>query len=498
MSEVINALSVFWIWSMQHLMLINILLSIMIIFFQRRDPQSTWTWLLALYAIPLFGILIYLLLGQDYRKSKMFRVKQADDQMKYPVLTQERLLQEYGKAEDEALTRDYGDLIMYNLRAGSSVLTIDNTVEIFTDGSRKFADLTAEIRRAKRFIHIQYYIIKNDFLFRGIAEELKKKAAEGVEVRVLCDGMGGRFMPAGYWNKLRKCGIKVGIFFPPTLGRINLRINYRNHRKIVVIDGEIGYVGGFNIGKEYVDQSRYFGHWRDTHLKIRGGAVASLEQRFALDWNYATHENLFKNKKYQNIPSVFPGRPEEAERRPIGIQIVTSGPDSSLERIRDNYIELFNKAKDHIYITTPYFIPDNATLSALIIAAKSGVDVRLMIPCKPDHPFVYWATTSWAGTLLQAGGKVFTYQDGFLHSKTVMVDGNAACVGTANMDIRSFKLNFEVNATIFDPFITGKLERQFTGDIERHCREILPEEYEERNLFMRFREQLSRLFSPLL
>lgn len=264
-------------------------------------------------------------------------------------------------------------------------------------------------------------------------------------------------------------------------------------------------MGGFNIGKEYVDRSPYFGHWRDTHLKLSGDSVDSLEFRFALDWHYATGENLFTDRKYfgKRLRLSPPAGtdavtvPELAEKA-LGIQIVTSGPDSSMEQIRDNYIELFNKARDHIYITTPYFIPDSAVLSALLIAAKCGVDVRLMIPCKPDHLFVYWATTSWAGTLLEAGGRVFIYRDGFLHAKSVTVDGKAASVGTANMDIRSFRLNFEVNATVYDPETTLRLERVFREDCEKHCREITHEDYLQRGWWMRFREQLSRLFSPLL
>jgi len=503
MTNVLSAAGEFWLWSMQHLLMINILLSILIIFFQRRDPQSTWTWLLALNAIPVFGVLLYLLLGQSFRKSKMFKVKEADDRLRYPVRTQERILEELGKYEDDAATRDYTDLIMYNLRAGSSILTVKNSIKIFTDGNEKFRDLMQEIRNAKHFIHIQYYIIKNDFLFDEISEELKKKVKEGVEVRILCDGMGGRFMPGRKWKELKKCGIRVGIFFPPTLGKINLRVNFRNHRKIVVIDGKIGYVGGFNIGKEYVDRSKRFGHWRDTHLKICGESVDSLEFRFALDWHYATQENLFTDQKYLEKTSrrinPLKGLPDyTGTERPLAVQIVTSGPDSSMERIRDNYLELFNKAKDHIYITTPYFIPDSAVLSALLIAVKSGVDVRLMIPCKPDHPFVYWATTSWAGTLLDAGGKIYTYQNGFIHAKSVMVDGHASCVGTANMDIRSFSLNFEVNATIYDPETTEELEQVFRDDMENHCREIMPDEYHKRSWYMRFLEQISRLFSPLL
>mgnify|MGYP000859234748 FL=1 len=290
--------------------------------------------------------------------------------------------------------------------------------------------------------------------------------------------------------------IKIGIFFPAALGKVNFRINYRNHRKIAVIDGKIGYVGGFNIGKEYVDGSKKFGHWRDTHLRIEGEAVNGLELRFGLDWNYATKEDIFDIDRYfkpLEEMNIVPKNGDDILR----MQIISSGPDSETKLIRDNYIEIINHAKDHVYIHTPYFIPDEAFMSALNIAARSGVDVRLMIPCMPDHPFVYSATLSWAGTLLEAGGKVYTYEKGFLHAKSVMADNRVSCVGTANMDIRSFELNFEVNAMIYDDKVTGELEDKFMRDIY-DSKEYTFEMYKNRSLVQRIKEQVSRLLSPLL
>lgn len=310
------------------------------------------------------------------------------------------------------------------------------------------------------------------------------------------DGMGGRFMSKKILDNLKSHGIKLGVFFPATLGRINFRINYRNHRKIAVIDGKIGYVGGFNIGKEYVDGSKKFGHWRDTHLRIVGEAVNGLELRFGLDWKYATREDIFLNDKYFTELDEMDFVPEEGDNI-LRMQIISSGPDSETKLIRDNYIEIINHAKNHVYIHTPYFIPDEAFISALNIAARSGVDVRLMIPCMPDHPFVYSATLSWAGTLLEAGGKVYTYEKGFLHAKSVMADGKVACVGTANMDIRSFELNFEVNAMIYDEDIAVELEDNFMRDIY-DSKEYTLSMYKNRSLIQRVKEQVSRLLSPLL
>lgn len=500
MTAILEAALTGWDWLIDNIIYVNLLLSVIIVFFQRRDPKAVWTWLLALYFIPGFGILLYLLFGQDFHKSKMFRIKNLEDKMRYSVESQEEMLRSFNHENlEDPLVRDYGDLIMYNLKTSGCVMTVYNELEIFTDGEAKFEDLRRSLRQARHFIHIQYYIIKNDELFDSIVPILIDRVRNGVEVRILYDGMGGRFMPQKRWEQLEKAGVKVGVFFPALLGRLNLRINYRNHRKIVVIGGNIGYVGGFNIGREYISRDPKFGYWRDTHLRITGDAVVSLQIRFALDWNYATHENLFTNMAYfepQDRADLVRAM-QTGEKRLLAIQIVASGPDTLDRQIRNNYLELFHKARKNIYIQTPYFVPDDAILSALKIAARSGVDVRLMIPCKPDHPFVYWATYSYAGDLLQAGARCYVYDNGFLHAKGVMVDGRVSCYGTANMDIRSFELNFEVNATIYDEEVTRELEEIFRNDLY-HCREITPEVYEKRSLLIRVKEQGSRLLSPLL
>ncbi len=495
MQQVFSVIAMVWGWLMDHLLYINLILSVVIVFFQRRDPKAVWTWLLVLYFVPIFGFLLYLMLCQDYHKSRMFRVKEVEDRLAHPVKEQERLIQGAMDQIAKSPWRDYEPLVLYNLETSGAVLTSDNSVEIFTDGEAKFSDLKEELRKAEKYIHIQYYIIKNDELFQSIIPILKERAAAGVEVRVLYDGMGGRFMPARVWKDLRSCGIRTAEFFPPILGRLQLRMNYRNHRKIVVIDGKAGYVGGFNIGREYISRDPKFGYWRDTHLKIRGSAVYSLQIRFALDWNYASKENLFRDGKYfgmgnADVRAVL-------DQRGVMMQIIASGPDAGNRQIRNNYIQLITRARRHIYIQTPYFIPDDAALSALKFAAESGVDVRLMIPCKPDHPFVYWATYSYMGDLLTAGAKCYTYENGFLHAKGVMVDGMVSCVGTANMDIRSFELNFEVNATIYDEGVTKRLEDKFREDLKL-CREVTRADYAQRKLWIRFKEQSCRLLSPLL
>ncbi|HBA70465.1 MAG TPA: cardiolipin synthase [Lachnospiraceae bacterium] len=473
-----------------HLIFINFILAVIIIFFQRKNPQSVWTWLLLLYFIPILGFVFYLFLGTDMHKQKMFRTKEIEDHLNKAIRRQEYSLRSRELEREAPSIAGYADLVMYNLDVAGAVLTDDNDIGIFTDGNEKFDALLEDMRQAEKYIHIQYYIIKNDVLFGRIKEVLFQKAAEGVEVRILYDGMGCRSVRKECWKTLNSKGVKTSEFFPAALRRLHLRINYRNHRKIVVIDGKTGYVGGFNIGKEYIGMDEKFGHWRDTHLRIMGSAVASLELRFALDWNYASKENLFMTDKYAVREPFVSGQR-------CDVQIVSSGPDSRHCTIRDNYLRLIGKAEKSIYIQTPYFIPDEAILAALMIAVRSGIEVNVMIPCKPDHPFVYWATYSYIGDLVMEGAKCYTYEEGFLHAKGMVVDDKVLCYGTANMDIRSFALNFEVNAVIYNEEKALEMRQIFDEDL-KHSRQITKNIYVGRSLLIKFKEQVCRLLSPLL
>ncbi len=479
-----------WGFMSGHLMLWNMLFAIIIIFFERKEPRSVWAWLLLLFFIPIVGFLFYLLLGTDMHKRKMFRLKEVEDRLNEEVRGQEHRLQSRRSEDRDGEIDRYRDLIMYNLESSGAVLSEDNDITIYTDGNAKFDALIQDMRQARRFIHMEYYIIKNDVLFQRIVEVLKEKAAEGVEVRILFDSMGCRTVKNKLWKQLGAWGIQTAEFFPALLGRLQLRINYRNHRKIVVIDNRVGYVGGFNVGKEYLGLDERFGYWRDTHLRVLGGAVFGLQLRFILDWNYAAGQNLFAAGKYLE------------EKHTVGgngckVQIISSGPDNTQKQIRDNYLRLIHKARRRISIQTPYFIPDESVMSALLIAVRSGVDVRVMIPCKPDHPFVYWATYSYMGDLVMAGANCYTYDNGFLHSKGLVVDDEVLCFGTANMDIRSFSLNFEVNAVVYDESKAREMSELFDRDLE-HCTRVTREAYASRCLKVRFKEQVCRLLSPLL
>ncbi len=475
---------------MDNLVIINLLLSMIIIFFQRRNPQTVWTWLLLLYFIPILGFVLYLLIGQDFHKSRMFKAKEIEGELKYAVRRQEEnIYRKRLRLANPELGR-FKDLILYNLEAGQSVLTDNNDVRIYTDGKEKFHALLQEIEQAKCYIHIQYYIIQRDELWRELEQALVRKVKQGVEVRVLFDSMGCRSMRNKDWDRMERAGIHVAEFFPALFGPLQFRINYRNHRKIVVIDGRVGFVGGFNVGREYLGLDSKFGYWRDTHLCIEGAAVTSLAVRFVLDWNYAAKENLFLEDKLFEIPKYVRNGHDP-------IQIISSGPDSQIKTIHDNYLRLIHSAKHHVYIQTPYFIPDDSILDALKIASRSGIDVRIMVPCKPDHPFVYWATYSYLGDMVAAGAKCYVYDNGFLHAKTLSADGMVACVGTANMDFRSFGLNFEVNAVIYSERTVQRLERAFENDMTRSTH-VTRKVYDQRGLLIKTKEQFSRLLSPLL
>lgn len=473
-----------------HLVFFNIIFAVIIVFFQRRDPKTVWTWLLVLYFIPILGFIFYLLIGTDMHKRKMFKIKEIEDKLNEAIRQQEHQLKIKELQANAPDIDGFSDLVMFNLDTMGSVLSNANDIDIYVDGNEKFDALIEDIKSAKEFIHIQYYIIKNDVLFNRIKDVLLEKVQEGVEVRILFDAMGCRSVRHSVWKNLNKQGIITAEFFPALFRRLHLRVNYRNHRKIVVIDNKVAYVGGFNIGKEYIGLDPKFGYWRDTHLRIVGEAIMGLELRFLLDWNYAAKENLFANQKYMKGM-------EAAQRDWCDIQIIYSGPDTTLQHIRDNYVTLINKAKEKIYIQTPYFIPDEAMLTALKIAIYSGVEVNLMIPCKPDHPFVYWATFYYMGEMIMAGANCYTYNNGFLHAKGIIIDDKVFCYGTANMDIRSFALNFEVNAVVYDTTKTKEMIAYFQEDMKVSTL-ITKDMYARRPLFIRLKEQISRLLSPLL
>lgn len=467
------------------IVVLNIIFSFFLIFIERKDPTTTWAWLLILLVLPGIGFMVYLIFGQNLSRQKIFKEKIIDDEKRRKSLTDQEkiaLLKHSGGNK-------FSDIQKMNFNNSGAKYTINNSVDVYTNGEDKFKQLIEDIKSAKNYIHVEYYIFKNDFLGKKIIDELTKKAKEGLEVRLLVDAMGSRMLTKKTLNQYIQAGGKFSLFFPGILPHVNTRINYRNHRKIVIIDGIYGYVGGFNVGKEYINQDPEFGFWRDTHIRIKGDAVDDLNERFLLDWCYASNEIITNYDKY-----IYEDKNDSGD---VCMQIVTSGPDHKEEYIKNAYIKIINNAKKNVYLETPYFVPDAPVLEALRISALSGVDVRIIIPGKADHFFMKWAASSYIGELLEAGVKVYSYKNGFIHAKTIVSDSGVMSIGTANMDIRSFKLNFEVNAFIYDDRIAIDGENQFRKDME-FSEEITKEIYNNRRLLLRIEESLIRLLSPIL
>ncbi|WP_302652666.1 cardiolipin synthase [uncultured Clostridium sp.] len=466
------------------LMLVNMISVFSLIFIERKDPTTTWAWLLILLLIPGVGFIVYLLLGQNLSRQKIFREKKIIDKTRAAGLEE---MQEIHGIKME-LQDEYSDLILMNYNQCGSIYTTGNEVKTYISGEKKFHDLIKDIRSAKSFIHIEYYIFRFDDLGKAIIDELKSKVDEDVEVRLLVDGMGSKNLKQKEIRYIKSLGIKFSIFFPGAFPRINTRINYRNHRKIVVIDGEIGYVGGFNVGNEYVNRGHQFKFWRDTHLKVKGQAVNELNKRFILDWDYASNEN------FDNIIKYFP-KPKEYGR--VGMQIVSSGPDHMDEYIKIAYMKIINNARKYVYIQTPYLVPDEPILEALRISALSGVDVRIIVPDKPDHFFMEWVLSANIANLIDYGVKIYRYNNGFIHSKTIVSDDIVSSIGTANMDNRSFRLNFEVNAFIYDGVVAKEQSKIFLND-QKFSTFVTKEAYEKRSRVLRIKESLIKLVSPIL
>lgn len=468
---------------------LNVLFAVTIVFFERKNPSTTLAWLSILFFLPLLGFVLYLFLGHNYHRERLFKAKAEDDARVQGLIA----AQIKSLAEGEIAFRDprlgaYLGMVLMLMRNNWAFLTASNRVTVYTDGEEKFAALLDAIAGARDFVHIEYYIIRDDALGRRVVGALTEKARQGVEVRLLVDGLGCARLPRDFFDAFVGAGGRLARFFPSVVPYLNPRMNYRNHRKIAVIDGRVGFVGGFNIGDEYLGKDSRFGYWRDTALKIEGYAVAGLQGRFFLDWNFASGPELSYSPRY------FPEMVPVGE---ISIQVVSSGPDARWNQVKEAYLKLINSAQRSVYLQTPYFVPDGSVADALRIAALSGVDVRVMIPCKPDHPFVYWASYSFIGELLEAGVRAYTYDRGFIHAKTIVVDGIAASVGSANWDERSFRLNFETNAFVYDPAVAGRLHEIFLADI-RDCSELTPAVYAARGRVIKVKESVSRLFSPLL
>lgn len=479
-------------WVIVAIILINEIAAIYTVFREKRDIAATWAWLLVLTLIPVIGFIIYAFLGRKLPHRRLnlmktqtqLRIQEAIDRQKQQFINMPK--------PRHTTTQIYRRTVMLFQSLDDSFLSQRNHVTIYTTGQKLFSQMFDEIAAAKKSIHIEFYTIYNDQIGNQLRTLLERKAAEGVEVRVLYDSWGSMGVRPSFYDGLRERGGHATQFLLTRNNLFDFRLNYRDHRKIVVLDGKIGYVGGFNIGDQYLGRSPKFGPWRDTHLRIVGGGVYGLQRRFIGDWNASVSQYSEKLTHYrQYFPEI------RVQHGTTALQVVSSGPESEQEKIKLGYLRLINAAQDHIWIQTPYLIPDDSVLDALRVAVHSGIDVRIMIPCKPDHPFVYRATQYYAYALANEGVTIYTYQRGFLHAKTMVIDGKMASVGSANMDFRSFKLNFEINAFIYDSDTTDQLEQIFVNDI-RNSRVVTAAAFDQQSRWLHFKQRFSRLLSPIL
>lgn len=467
--------------------ILNAFLALFVVFFERKNVKSTWIWIMILFFLPLAGFILYLYFGIDYRKRKIFdEKKNIESKYLRQVELQKQIFRNRKSLNNNSYFEDVKNLIKLNLETAGAVYSNRNTIKFYFDGKDKFKDLFIDIENAKKYIYIEYYIFKYDDVGKKMLGILEKKLKDGVIVKLLVDGVGSKKLRKKHLQSFMENGGEYRVFFPLKMPLLNTRFNFRNHRKIVVIDGKVAYSGGFNVGEEYMYNTHKFGYWRDTHYKISGDCVEFFLRRFENDYRFASGEKI---------------KEEEFEKRivkgNVGIQFVTSGPDSQYPNIKNAYIKMISSAQKKIWIQTPYLILDESVGDALKIAAMSGVDVRIMIPSKPDHPFVYWATYSCAGSLIGSGVKIYVYDNGFLHAKTIIIDDIMSSVGTANFDVRSFELNFEGNAFIYDKKVNKLLELRFIEDMNK-SKELSEERYNKRSLMIKFKEGISRLLSPLL
>lgn len=483
--ELLNAHTLFIIFGA----LLDLVCIIAVIFVERKNPASTIAWILVLIFVPFFGFLAYVMFGSGFHinKRKRYALKQISDNIYKRLISRHLENCRTCEVTDAALPKR---MIEYLEKDGGHYYTADNDARLFTDGGELFAAMKDDMRAAQEHIHLLYYIFRNDVLGREILDILCERARNGVEVRLIYDSLGSLFYSKRIFKKLRLAGGRVEPFSPLlfTLGS-HLRLNYRNHRKITVIDGRIGYVGGMNIGVEYMGQNKRLSPWRDTHLRLTGSAASFLQERFLLDWMSVTD----REKTPEELCRYFPA---PLRKGTLGMQIVSGGPDTTVNAIKSGFLEMVYAARERVYIQTPYFSPDDSLIDALRIAAGSGVDVRLMLPGVPDHRFVHGASLSYARLVLGRGVRIFLYQ-GFLHAKTIVVDGRMASIGTANFGHRSFALNFEVNAFFYSPGFAAACERVFLAD-QRMCSELSEDWFRNRPLVLRASQSICRIFSPLI
>ncbi len=446
-----------------------------------RTSQGAIAWAVSLNTFPYLAVPAYWVLGrsrfQGYTTARRGEMQDVASIME----------------KTEAVTRPFrlpADKMVPGVRAAEQLagipLLFGNSVELLVDGDATFSSILEGIDAAEEYILFQFYIVKDDRIGRELKDRLIGKAKAGVRVSFLYDEIGSNALPESYKDDLRAAGIEVFNFHTQKGPRNRFQINFRNHRKVVVTDGRIAWVGGHNVGDEYLGRDPKFGNWRDTHVRIEGPAVLAAQLSFAEDWYWATGQQL--PLSWVPVPS---------ERGDLPVLIVPSGPADDLETANLMFIHAINSAKERIWIASPYFVPDEPVINALQLAGLRGVDVRILIPDKADHLGVYLAAFSYLDDAGSTGARFYRYQDGFLHEKAMLIDHNVATIGTANFDNRSFRLNFEITAVVADEGFAAEVERMFEADFAR-SRLMDAGELGLKPWWFRFGVRLARLTAPVL
>lgn len=458
---------------------ITVLGLVLVVITENRNPLKTISWIIVLLLTPGIGLVFYFFFGQDNRKQRIISRRTYKRIMKRPH--EGKLTQDVCVVPDKYIPLT--NLLRNN---NQSSLLYGTKITIYTHGKEKFDDLLKEIAKATHHIHIQYYIFCDDVIGNKIKDALIAKAKEGVQVRVLYDDVGSWSVKNSFFKEMKAGGIEVYGFLRVAFPVLTSKVNYRNHRKIVVIDGKVGFMGGMNIADRYTKGTEW-GTWRDTHFKFEGKGAHGLQSAFLIDW-YVASKKLLNDKIYYPKTEIYTN---------TILQIATSGPVGPWRTLLQATISLITNAKKYVLIQTPYFLPTEGLNQALQIAALGGVDVRLMLPKRSDTRSVNMATHSYIDEMIKAGVKIYFYKPGFLHSKLIVVDNEVTCIGSANMDFRSFEHNFEINAYIYQEEFAVQMRKTFAQDM-RHCERLHPSRWLKRPYRLRFAESFMRLFSPLL
>ena len=467
---------------------ITMLVMIVVIMLENRSPLKTVSWIIVLLTVPVLGVVFYIFFGQNRRKEKIIARKGLKNHDLFASISHSQIKE----LADSNLLLSTGiytkkNIIRLLLNNSNAIVTHGNQVTILNNGDETFSSIISEIKKAQKFIHLQFYIFDDDNIGNEILDILKERAAAGVEVRIIIDDVGGWQLKKSFFKRIRDAGIEIECFLKVRFPMFTSKVNYRNHRKIVVVDGVVGFIGGINIADRYLTGNDEMGIWRDMHLRIEGDAVLAMQEIFLIDWYFVKQEEL-------TDPKYFPAVD------PIGetlVQIVPSGPDSDWPAIMMGFLQSISSAVKYVYIATPYFMPTESVLMAIKAAALGGIDVRILIPEKSDARFTHMCSRSYIKELLIAGVKVYFYHKGFLHSKFLVVDDLLCSIGSANMDFRSFEHNFEVNAFIYDQEKATEARNIYLEDLN-DSRQIFYDLWILRPRWTKFKESFARLFSPLL